>query len=540
MRDAEGPGGERLGRFRLLGRIARGGMAEIFLARPEDPDATDAGAEVAVKRLLPELRHDHEFLDMFRDEANLASGLDHPNVVRILEVGEEAELPFIAMELLRGVNLRDLASRLEVEGGQIPVELGLLIAIGALRGLAHAHEFVGEDGEPLQIVHRDVSPQNVIITYDGAIKLVDFGVAKAKGRLHRTRAGLIKGKFAYMSPEQVDEKPLDGRSDLFALAEVIYELLLRRHPFYAAADMEVLRRILDEDPPDPRELQPDFPDGPANILLRALSKLPEARFPSARAMEEALTSAWSTFARRPTSSDLAGFVRALFADRLSEEEQARRSGNLSALVSALQVGRALPRGMMTFASDDASPPPEPATQLAAAPPSAAGRGRRSRPESVRVEPAEADLGPRIIPSERARNLADPAETATEAELDAYVPGLDLSPPPRPSPPPPRPSPPRLDLVIFVSGMLALLLALVFAFAPGRGGTVAIRTVPTGAHILVDGVDTGLRTPNDLPYPTSGDVQVELVRRGFLPCTRRLSAADRARPLTVECQLRPEP
>lgn len=496
-------------------------MAEIYLARPEDPDATDAGAEVAIKRLLPELRHDREFLTMFRDEANLASGLDHPNVVRILEVGEEAgedgvAIPFIAMELLRGVHLRDLASRLQAERRDLPVELGLLIAGGALRGLTHAHEFTGDRGEALQVVHRDVSPQNIIITYDGAVKLVDFGVAKAKGRLHETRAGLIKGKFGYMSPEQVDGRELDGRSDLFALAEVIYELLLQRHPFHANADMEVLRRILDEDPPDPRELQPDFPEGPARILVRALNKDPADRFPSARAMEAALEEWLRSRARRPTSGELAAVLRALFADRLEEEERARRAGDIPALIGALQVGRAPPRKEA---------------------PRAPARIRRARPESVRVLPAEAERGPRVIPSERARGLQDPAENATEHEIDAWV--AEPQAPSSESDPRER-APIRFDLIVFFSGMMAALLALLFAFGSAAPAAVAIRTLPEGAHILVDGVDSGLRTPAELTYPSTGEVRVELRREGFRPCIRLLSAGEGARPLTIECSLQPQP
>ena len=361
---------DRLGRFRLVGRIARGGMAEIFLGRPADPDASDAGAEFAVKRLLPELRGEREFLDMFFDEANLASRLDHPNVVRIAEVGShpwrnslepniKPEIPFIAMELLRGVNLRDLLTRLQKLRRRIPIELGISLGLGALRGLSHAHTFQGEEG-PLHIVHRDVSPQNVVVTYDGAVKLVDFGVAKAEGRLHHTRAGFIKGKFAYMSPEQVDGRPLDGRSDLFALAEVLYELLLQRHPFYASSQLEMLRKIVDEDPPIPQRINPDFPQKPAETLLRALEKRPENRFESADAMIESFSEWLYEQPRRPTSTELAGLVRELFADRRAQEERARQEGDNEGLVEALRVGRSSDLGVVTGIKPDKSKSEEPA------------------------------------------------------------------------------------------------------------------------------------------------------------------------------------
>lgn len=554
MLSADGSLEPRLGRFRVLGRIARGGMAEIFIGRPEDPEAADAGAEVALKRLLPELRHDREFVEMFRDEANLASRLDHPNVVRIYEVGDaigpnQEAVPFIAMELLRGVNLRDLLARLQENGDRLPVELVMFIAVGALRGLEHAHAYCDAEGESLQIVHRDVSPQNVILTYDGAIKLVDFGVAKAKGRLHETRAGLIKGKFAYMAPEQVDGLELDCRSDLFALAEVIYELSLHHHPFYATSDMEVLRKILDEDPPHPREIDPSFPTVPAQALLRALAKRREDRFPSAAAMANVLAEWLRDQPRRATSSDLATFVRQLFLDRRQQEERARRAGDTDDLVRALQVGRSAPLGMaeppaplegaetdgevstlLSFEDDeeeDTLQSPVPAEGEAENPGTDFARERAPRPESVRVGPAAMDYGPRIVPSERAV-ARDPAESS-------FGPGTEAR-------RAPATTSPRWDLIVFITGLLALVGALIFAALPIGPEEVRVQVLskPPGAAVWVNSVDTGLTTPTHLAHPSSGTILVELRRAGFLPCQRKLSADDRVRRIVLECQLRSAP
>gem|GEM_PF-2399456 len=325
-------------RYDIIGRIASGGMAEIYLAKM----LTTAGVEreVVLKRLLPELQSDHEFVQMFHDEARIASQLHHPNVVQIFELGELDNSLFISMEHLRGVNLRDLLARLHHDNRQLPIELACRICCGALRGLGYGHEFTDENGRRQNIIHRDVSPQNIIVTYDGIVKMVDFGVAKAEGKLHQTRAGLVKGKFAYMSPEQVHGRGLDGRSDTFALAEVVYELLLHRHPFFAQSDMEVLNLILNSDPPHPSSLDQSFPPQLADILLKALRKDPERRFADASEFESAIEQFLIANRTPATDVSLARFVRELFNDRMSLEQKAREIGDEDMLVKAMIVGRA--------------------------------------------------------------------------------------------------------------------------------------------------------------------------------------------------------
>lgn len=325
------------GRYEIVGRIATGGMAEIYLARVQASGAQ--GREVVLKRLLPELQSDHEFVQMFYDEANIASQLTHPNIVRIFELGELDGSLFISMELLRGVNLRDLLGRLHARGQRMPISLALRIACCALEALDYAHRFADTEGRRLNVVHRDVSPQNIICCFDGSVKLVDFGVAKAEGRLHQTRAGLIKGKFAYMSPEQVSGGEVDGRSDLFALAEVFYELLLKRHPFYAESDMEVLRSILDKDPPHPSAIDPTFPSPLADILVRSLKKNPQDRFRSAADMHDAFER-YLLDSRMPATALMLGhFLSEAFADRIRQEREARTHQDDDALIDAMTAGR---------------------------------------------------------------------------------------------------------------------------------------------------------------------------------------------------------
>ncbi len=364
-----------------MGRIAAGGMAEIYLART----TANAGVEreVVLKRLLPELQTDHEFVQMFYDEARIASQLNHPNVAQIFELGELDGSLFISMELIRGVNLRDLLARLHTSGRTLPLPLAVRVACEALEGLHYAHSFVDARGRRLNVVHRDVSPQNMILTYEGSVKLVDFGVAKAEGKLHQTRAGLVKGKFAYMSPEQITGGVVDGRSDIFALAEVFYELLLRRHPFYAATDVDVLRAILDADPPHPSLVDPQFPRSLGDILMRALRKNREERFEDAGAMQEALEHHLLESRTPATTIMLGRFIRELFSDRISAEQRARETGDDELLIEAMTSGRAeylrsLGKGAIPRAEARAEPSPDsrqlppPSVDPRALPPRAGG------------------------------------------------------------------------------------------------------------------------------------------------------------------------
>ncbi len=321
-----------------MGRIASGGMAEIYLARSRD--SSGRAQEVVLKRLMPDLQSDREFVDMFHDEANIASKLAHPGVVQIFELGKLDGSLFIAMELLRGVNLRDLLARLHHMGKTLPMSHALRIACDCLDALNYAHQFTDEAGRPLNVVHRDVSPQNIMVTYDGRVKLVDFGVAKAEGRLHQTQAGLVKGKFAYMSPEQITGAPIDGRSDLFALAEVFYELLLQRHPFYAANDMDVLRAILDADPPHPSSIDSRFPAELATIFMKAMKKRPGDRFASAAKMQDAIERFASDHRMTVTTGELGRFASELFEDRIEMERRARERADDELLIEALTAGRA--------------------------------------------------------------------------------------------------------------------------------------------------------------------------------------------------------
>jgi eukaryotic-like serine/threonine-protein kinase len=339
-------------RYEILGRIAAGGMAEIYLARMAVRGGWRA---VVLKRLTPDLQHDDEYVEMFYDEARIASMMMHPNIVEIFELGEIDGSLFISMELVHGVNLKELQDRALLLERVLPLPIVLRVASKALDALEYAHTFADETGKKLHLVHRDISPQNILITYQGDVKLLDFGVAKADGRLHHTRQGLIKGKFAFMAPEQIVSQPVDERADLFALGEVIYQLALNRHPFYAEHDAAVLALAVEAKATPPAAIDPKFPPALGAILLRALRKDPDERFPDARSMRAALESFLLDRAKPTTADGLGRLVREMFADRLALAEEARRKGDDELLVEAFRVN-AKPRA--AIARDPAPPPAE--------------------------------------------------------------------------------------------------------------------------------------------------------------------------------------
>jgi serine/threonine protein kinase len=265
--------------YELIERIAVGGMAEIYLARELD---TDGGGYLVVKRILPSFATDRELVDMFLDEQRVAVTLIHPNIVRTYDVGEVNGEYFISMEYLRGEDVRRIFRILQKRREQLPLELALSLVAQAAAGLHYAHEKRGVDLKPLDIVHRDVTPHNLIVTYDGMVKLVDFGVAKAANRQVDTKVGTIKGKIPYMSPEQCKGLELDRRCDIYALGIILYELTTGTRLYgLGGSDLALMRRIVDEPVEPPSERVEGYPLALERIVLKALQKEPEHRYQSA-------------------------------------------------------------------------------------------------------------------------------------------------------------------------------------------------------------------------------------------------------------------
>jgi len=307
------------GNYQLIAKLATGGMAEIFLARPTGAKRNDD--VLVLKRILPHLAEDEHFVTMFRDEADLAAQLIHKNVCHVHQFGEFAGTWFIAMEYLHGVPLSRMMTRLSKAGKMLDIRMVAGIIIQACEGLHSAHEARGPDGALLNVVHRDVSPPNIMVCGDGTVKLLDFGIAKARGANSRTRTGTVKGKNAYMSPEQILGKPLDRRSDVFALAIVMYEMLAIKRLFHRDSDFLTFKAITEEPIPDIRDRRPDIPPGMRAALVQAMARDPNGRFETAQAFGLAIRNSLATVGGPATPQDLARLLFTDFGDEMSARDE---------------------------------------------------------------------------------------------------------------------------------------------------------------------------------------------------------------------------
>ena len=272
-------------RYQLIRRLAVGGMAEVHLARAVAPGGLET--LVALKRVRPDLP-EGEYAPMFLDEVRLAERLRHPNLLYVLDTSGAADHGYYVMEYLHGCDVRQLAQRAGEAGERLDLELALPIVIGASAGLHHAHQCRSDDGLPLGIVHRDVSPANLFVTFDGRVKVIDFGIASYSRRSCETRVGIVKGKVRYLAPEQFQFKPVDRRSDVFALCIVLWELTVGKRPYESDNDYAVLRAICEADAPRPSSVCTDYPPALEAIVLKGLRRDREERFQSAEELRRAL------------------------------------------------------------------------------------------------------------------------------------------------------------------------------------------------------------------------------------------------------------
>jgi serine/threonine protein kinase len=290
---------EQFGNYNLLEKVAVGGMAELYKARQRG--VHDFEKIVAIKRILPHLSDNEEFVRMFIDEAKLAAQLSHPNIVQIYDLGKASGFYYIAMEYVDGLDLRALLRRIREHQLPMPEALAASVAMKVASALDYAHRKRAIDDQELRLVHRDISPQNILVSYDGTVKLVDFGIAKAATKSNHTQAGALKGKLLYMSPEQALGEPLDGRSDLFSLGLVLAELLTGERCFQADSELGVLEKVRLGRVVDYRVLNPGLSAEMGGILDQALERDPERRYASARLLERDLKGCWGA-ARNPPST----------------------------------------------------------------------------------------------------------------------------------------------------------------------------------------------------------------------------------------------
>jgi serine/threonine protein kinase len=283
------PGPQVVGRYMLHGKIASGGMAAVHLGRLIG--AVGFSRTVAIKRMHPHLTEDPEFVSMFLDEARLAARVRHPNVVGTLDIVAEGSELFLVMDYVQGETLARLLHASVKRGARVSVPIVAALASGILHGLHAAHEARDEQGQPLGIVHRDVSPQNVIVGVDGVPRVLDFGVAKAVGRLQTTREGQLKGKLSYMAPEQITGQEATRRTDVYAASVVFWEALAGRRLFRDDNEGAVLKRVLEGQIDAPSSQNPEVPAALDAIALRGLARNPEDRFATARDMANAIEGA---------------------------------------------------------------------------------------------------------------------------------------------------------------------------------------------------------------------------------------------------------
>ncbi len=343
------------GRYELIRKIAAGGMGQVLLARK--------GAEgfeklVVIKRILPHLVEDEEFFTMFIDEAKITMRLDHPNIARINEFGVEQNVHFIEMEYVAGEDLR----RLEKVSAQtqVPVPLGVILRViaDAAAGLDFAHKAKDSKGAPLGLVHRDVSPQNILIGFDGSVKLIDFGVAKAIGRAQHTATGILKGKFPYMSPEQADGLDLDPRSDVFALGIVLWEQLCGKRLFKGESDLQTQRLVKACVVPRPSSIDPNISPELDEIVLKALAKSANDRYADAGEFRMALEEFALNNSIPASSAHLASFMQSIYSERIAKEADPKTLEEDSGL-TAMDAGGPVATGSRTKVERQtgAAPPP---------------------------------------------------------------------------------------------------------------------------------------------------------------------------------------
>jgi eukaryotic-like serine/threonine-protein kinase len=294
----------QFGKYRVVKPLARGGMGEVFLARYEGP--AGFSRTTVVKRILPHLASEPAFIEMFLHEARTAAMLQHPNVVQILELGQAEDTWFIAMEFIDGSTLRNL-QRAHSDGAVIDEVLVAHIAAQALAGLHYAHTLVAPDGQHIQVVHRDLSPDNIMVGFNGQVKVLDFGIAKATGAVQTAHTGAVKGKIAYMAPEQISAAPIDGRTDVYAMGVLLYELLAKERPFVAANEAAMVYQVLHGTVAPLTDKAPHVAPAMAAIVDRAIQRKPEDRFATAKDMAESLE-AFVTSRGGCSQSRLASFM----------------------------------------------------------------------------------------------------------------------------------------------------------------------------------------------------------------------------------------
>jgi len=316
-------------RYRVVERLAAGGMAEVFVG--DAMSVQGFKKRVAIKRVLPHLASNENFIGMFLDEARLGARMNHANIVSVLDIGAADNTYFIVMEYVDGANLKTIIEVLLKQGRPVPMKDAVYIAMEACRGLSYAHELCDDDGNELDIVHRDISPPNILISKRGEVKVTDFGLAKASTQLEKTDPGVVKGKFSYLAPEAALGDPVDERADLFAMGIVLWEMIAGRRLFLGDSDYQTVKLVQQANVPSLAAINPEADDSLERILAKALAKHPADRFQTARDMSDALAGFLFSHQMKVTSYDIASLVK----HAVENEDKPRSAAGQQSIIDKL-------------------------------------------------------------------------------------------------------------------------------------------------------------------------------------------------------------
>ena len=469
--------GELVNRYTLLAKIATGGMAEIWLARQAGPRGFEK--VVVIKRIVETYSHDPDFVEMFLDEARIAAQLNHPNIVQIYDLGQHHGAWYIAMEYLPGENLAAIVRAASRHGFPIDYQIAARIISSVCEGLFHAHTKRSANGQPLGIVHRDVSPQNVIVTYDGQVKVVDFGIARAANRSSVTAGGQIKGKFAYMAPEQGAGRVVDARGDLFSLGVIFYEMVTRQRLFHSDDQFQTLSAVISSAPVEPANVRdPKVPAGLSEVIARALEKSPERRYPNARAFQAAIESWLQSEGASPGPAELSALMGTLFTDRMTSRAR---------LIEQASKGELTPNAASAALKNDTD---------------------RSMPGRTRIDITEGSMEVALPPPSRAKWVALPIAALALVSV-GYAMTRVMHAPEQPIP----------------------KAATVSIEAPAPTALLIVETDPAGATISLDGADRG-KSPVVLDAMPLGSHQIVASLDGRQSVTRTVTLSQNGERSTV--------
>jgi serine/threonine protein kinase len=545
------------GKFCLLERVSVGGMAEVFRAKPMDSPGFEKF--LAIKRILPNLAEDDEFIEMFIDEAKIAVQLNHRNICQIYELGRLHDSHYIVMEFISGRDILAIQNRLRRERRIMSVGQAAYLCRQIASGLDYAHRKLGDDGTPLGIIHRDVSPQNVLVSYTGEVKVIDFGIAKAATKSNKTQVGVLKGKFGYMSPEQVRGLPLDRRSDIFALGTLFHEMLTCRRLFHGESDFSTLEKVRRADAPPPSKLNPNIPPEIDRIVARSLAADPDERYQWCQELADDLDNFLTRLRPPYTERTLEDWMQRMFEAEMTQERQKRQafaqfqtSQDVELFNEKLRQELSAKMGLPeTFDGKDKDQISAQSTQIWDSSKALPGADMEPTEEATMqdspeiMQAAHTMIVENFNPNAPIPLRPPPPVNLAKAPV-AYIP---------PSmahlyEPPPPTGPGKLGIalvILLIFGTLSIIGVAAYLFfftnvvetAPDTGSLTILTDPVQDVEILLNGKIVATRTPHQGDQLPPGSYTLEVRHPDFLPIARRVDI-NAGRTTDLNLQLKPRP